>query len=324
MPYLSESTYRPPRFLSNGHVQTLYAALWRSVADVRYSRLRVETPDHDFLDLDWSRASPNKVAILCHGLEGSSHKPYMLGMARALNRCGISTVSMNYRGCSGEINAHLRSYHCGSTDDVQLVFEQVARDRRVEEIYLIGFSLGGNLALKYVGEQGSSVDRRLKSCVAFSVPTNLASCVNNLTLKQNRLYFLSFVRSIQAKLEEKNRKWPGSVRPEVLGRVYSFKELDEYHTAPVHGFQSAEEYWDKSSCGKYLANIGLPTLLVNAADDPLLSLSCYPEELAVDHPYFFFEKPRHGGHVGFVSFEQDGNYWSERRALNFILNRSPA
>ena len=319
MPYLISSDYQPPRFFTNAHVQTIYATRIRQVKGVEYRRERIETPDGDFLDLDYSEVGIGPFAILIHGLEGNTKQRYMLGMVRALNMRGINTVSVNLRGCSGESNRLLRAYDMGSTRDLVLITYYLKHKYPHTDQYLVAFSLGGNLVLKFLGEAGNYAPPQIKRAVVFSVPCDLPSTAQMITAKSNRLYFYQFMHSVQKKLREKNRQFPGQVHPRALEWGHSFKHLDDYYTATLLGFNSAEEYWEKSSSKRVLAHIRVPTLLVNAKDDPLISPECFPHEVASESEFFSLETPEHGGHVGFVSFNASGEYWSERRASHFLL-----
>ncbi|MES2503851.1 MAG: alpha/beta fold hydrolase [Myxococcota bacterium] len=316
MPLIERSSYVPPRLFTNPHVQTIYPALLRQTWGVRYSRERIATPDEDFLDLDWSFVGSKRLAILTHGLEGHSGHSYMLGMAKALNQQGISALAWNLRGCSGEPNRKQHFYNGGQTEDLATVVSHV--EDKFDEIYLVGFSLGGNLTLKYLGEQGKKLCPKIKSAVAFSVPVDFQSCATQVTARQNWIYFRKFMRTIEQKISAKSARVKLPVSLDRLKSVTSFKELDDWFTAPLFGLQNAEQLWKQSSCLEYLDQIGVPTLMVTAQDDPMLGPSCYPTEIASENPFLYLEMPQYGGHVGFVAFNRKGEYWSEARAIEFI------
>lgn len=318
MPYMLPSDYHPPRFLKSGHAQTIFASLFRIVTGVQYSRVRIDTPDGDFLDLDFSEVSSGPFAILVHGLEGSSEQSYMLGMTRTLNARGINVVCVNLRGCSGEMNRHLKSYDMGSTNDLDLVINYVLSLYPQAPIFMVGFSLGGNLVLKYLGERGSHIYPQIRRAVAFSVPVDLRSTAQIISEAQNRVYFHQFMYSVQSKLKDKNQAFPGQIHPKALEWADSFQQFDDYFTAPILGFESAERYWESSSSKPLLDRIQIPTLLVNAKDDPLISSECFPVEIAAQSAFLTFEMPEYGGHVAFVSFNKEGEYWSEKRAVSFL------
>lgn len=322
------STYSPPRFLSGGHLQTLYASLVRRV-DFPYDRReRIETPDDDFLDLDWaestSSAAPEteegrRVTVLVHGLEGSTDRTYMRGMARALVRRGWDVCALNLRSCSGEMNRQVTSYHSGKTEDLALVIAHVL-DQGYSTIALVGFSLGGNITLKYLGERGPDLDDRIRRVVTVSVPVDLKASLHQISRLRNWHYTQYFLRSLRRKIRTKAEQHPDAVHTEPLEDVRTLRDYDEAYTAPLHGFRDADDYYVRASSKPLLANITVPTLLVNAANDPFLTASCYPRAIARTHDWLELEVPESGGHVGFVSFNDEGEYWSERRAASFLAS----
>ncbi|MEM8868081.1 MAG: alpha/beta fold hydrolase [Verrucomicrobiota bacterium] len=283
------------------------------------SRERVPTPDGDFLDLDW--ATPyqgGRLAILTHGLEGHSRGAYTQGMARALLRAGWDVLAWNFRGCSGCPNLKLQSYHSGATGDLVNVLHHVEQSRDYETVSLIGFSLGGNLMLKYLGETANNLDPRIQQAVAFSVPCDLKESAYQLETPANRIYMRRFLKSLRAKVREKMERFPGQIEDHDLDQIRTFAQFDDAYTAPIHGFKDAHDYWAQSSCKQYLEQITIPTLLVNAADDPFLTPACYPMDQAKQNPSLHLECPSHGGHIGFIQFNQSGDYWSEQRTVEFL------
>src|SRR5437764_6729892 len=200
MPLVPNSTYRCSRLLSNGHLQTLWPSLLRRVNLFAYRRERIETPDGDFLDLDWARNGSQRLAVLAHGLEGDSKRHYILGMVNALAKRGWDAVAWNARGCSGETNRVLRFTHSGATEDLQAVISHVTSASDYSTITLIGFSLGGNLTLKYLGERGRELDRRIKAAVAFSVPCDLQSSSIKLAKPLNWIYMQRFLAALHTKI----------------------------------------------------------------------------------------------------------------------------
>jgi predicted alpha/beta-fold hydrolase len=318
MPILPTPAYQPPPPFTNGHVQTIYAALFRRVEGVAYGRERIDTHDGDFLDLDWSRCGARRLAILSHGLEGNSGRSYVRGMTRALNRRGWDVLAWNYRGCSGQPNRTLRSYHSGATDDLDVVVRHALAPAHYGILALVGFSLGGNLTLKYLGERAGALDARIRGAVVFSVPCDLAAGATHLARHANRLYLWTFLRSLRAKIRAKADLFPGQLDVDGLRLVRTLYDFDDRYTAPLHGFAGAEDYWRRSSSRPFLSAIDRPTLLVSAADDPFLPPACYPEAEARASPALHLEIPRHGGHVGFVEQAKSGIYWSEARTADFL------
>lgn len=335
MPLIEYSTYKPPRWLLNKqHLQTIIPSAFRTVSGVEYMRERIEIFDGDFLDLDWSfvtngrnrdSSTPNShVAILSHGLEGSSERTYMKGMAKAFNQQGYDALAWNMRGCSGEPNRFERFYHHGATEDLGAVVEHVTSLNRYTEIILVGFSLGGNMTLKYLGEQGKQVLPTIKKAVAISSPCDLLGSVPLLQDgKMNRFYAQRFKRKIQDKVRIKAKA--GIIPQEKASKIVKIKgleELTEAYVAPVHGFKDATDYYIRNSSMYYLPTIQVPTLLLNAANDPMLSIGCSPQAICQASAHVFLEVPQQGGHCGFMpSSLLDGwMYWSEKRALSFVLS----
>ncbi len=316
------SSYSAPSFLKSGHVHTVVANLWRPQAEVVYRRERIDTDDGDFLDLDWSCPGSERLAVISHGLEGNSRRAYVLAMARAFNRDGWDVLAWNFRGCGGQINRRPAFYHSGATHDLEAVLSHALRDGRYRRVGLVGFSLGGNLTMKYLGERGGDAHPALVGGVGFSVPCDLACGSRRSELGQNRIYMKRFLKMLRAKIRAKMQNLPGVLDDAGYERIKTFRDFDERYTAPLHGFASAEDYWAKASARPWLIRIALPALMVNAMDDPLLGPGCFPWQEARDNPHFHLEAPRHGGHVGFLSFDGDGLCWLERRALEF-LNACP-
>jgi uncharacterized protein len=322
MPLIHRSTYRAPLLLHSGHLQTLFPTLARTLSADLYRRERIDTPDGDFLDLDWATIGSGKLAVLSHGLEGSSRRPYMIGMATMLNRHGWDALAWNYRSCSGEPNRRLRMYHNGSIDDLDLVVRHALLKGNHASIALIGFSLGGNLTLLYLGTKGTALDSRVRMAVAISAPCDLRASAHELGRPKNRLYMQQFLRSLHEKIKAKMALLPGAINDDGFERIRNFRDFDDRYTAPIHGFKDAEDYWTRCSSGPLIPRITIPTLIINAQDDPFLADGCYPVPQAENSAQVYLDMPESGGHVGFVEFNRDGSYWSERRTLEFLQSGS--
>ena len=324
MPLLPSSHRAPTYLLGSGHLQTIVPALLRQVPDVTYRREQIELPDGDFLALDWAAATTGPapargLAIISHGLEGSSDRAYIRGMARALTRAGLDALAWNYRSC-GAPNRLLRSYHLGDTNDLHHVIGHALGTGRYDNLYLTGFSAGGNITLKYLGEDAARVPTAVRRAAVFSVPTDLKASATHIGRPQNAVYEQRFLKTLRQKIRDKAAQLPGEVDAAGLRNVRSIPQFDELYTAPMHGFASAEAYYAHASAGQYLAGIRVPTLLLNAENDPFLPPSCFPRAEAAASNYVFLETPRDGGHVGFAEGRPDGTYYSERRAVAFLLN----
>lgn len=316
MPLLSPPNYRPPFYMINGHVETILPSTLRKAPAISYTRERIDTPDHDFLDLDWSCVGSGTLVILSHGLEGDTHRPYMKGMVHALNKAGWDTVAWNYRSCSGEPNRLLRSYHMGVMEDLDLVVQHSLSKGKYQTVFLVGFSMGGNLTLNYVGQWAHRLPIQIKAVAVFSVPCHMQSACHQLAKPQNRIYMKRFLRTLHQKLQAKATRFTVDLTD--YHQIKTFAEFDNRYTAPIHGFKDAADYYERCSSVHHLHKIQVPTLLVNALNDPFLSPECFPKEQARQNPNFYLEMPAQGGHVGFSENFTQGQYYSEKRAVAFL------
>jgi hypothetical protein len=260
------------------------------------------------------------LVLLIHGLEGSSESKYMAANTNHLNEGGLDTVCFNLRGCSGEDNLILATYHTGKTEDVDFVVKHLLKNYTYKNIIIVGFSLGGNLTLKYMGEKGADLSPIIKGGVATSVPIDIASAEVEMDKLKNKLYMEMFFKTMKNKILEKAHKFPEyKLDKDKLFKATKFKHLEHLYNVPVFGFNSPEDYWEKASSKPYLSKIMRPTLLINAKDDTFLSSECFPYEEAHNSEFFFFEETKFGGHVGFMtSFKPHENRWLEHRIARFI------
>ena len=311
------TNYIPLPFIKGQHIETLIPGLLRRVNYNSAEAIKINTHDGDFLELDLYRRSKEDIIILSHGLEGNSTRAYMKGMTRIFHKAGFTVLGWNYRGCGPNLNKTARLYHSGATDDLSTVVNYTI-DQGYKRIFLIGFSLGGNLTLKYVGEDSLSLPNEIKGAIAFSAPVNLSASGKRLAESDNRIYTDRFLRKLKKKVRLKNSQYPEAIKLEHLNSIHDLKTFDDHYTAPIHGFKDADDYYDKSSSNQFLKSIRIPTLLVNALNDPFLPSECYPYDEAKANDFFSFEAPEHGGHVGFMQLNRQGYYWSEERALSFV------
>ena len=322
MPIIQQSDYKTPFFMRSAHLQTIYPSMFRKMDTDFYKRERIETGDNDFLDLDWARKGNKRLVVISHGLEGSSTRSYVAGMVKAALLNGWDALAWNFRSCSGEINRRPRFYHSGATDDLEQVINYALNHESYDEIALIGFSMGGNLTLVYLGEQGKNLNAKITAALTFSVPCNLRDSSMQLAKAQNKIYMKRFLRMLHKKIRAKKVLFPDLIDDSDYESIKTFKEYDNRYTAPLHGFKNAEDYWQKCSSAQFISKITIPTLIVNAQDDPFLADGCYPLEKARQSKHVYLEMPKHGGHVGFVAFNSDGLYWSEKRVFEFLTKRN--
>lgn len=316
MPIIS-STYKAPWYLINRHINTIQPALFRKVTGVHYHRERIETKDGDFIDIDWSANERKQLIILFHGLEGSSQRPYMKGMVRIFNHNNWDAVAVNFRGCSGEPNRLLTSYHMGASHHVDEVIQHITTHYDYESIVVFGVSLGGNVVLKYLGEKGTELPAIIKAGIALSVPTDIVSANRQFEKWYNRHYVLNFMLTLNQKAKQKAEQFPDQISLPSKTPL-TFAAYDGTFTAPIHGFKDAVDYWTKCSANNFIPHIQCPTLLVNALDDTFLGKECYPYQLAQENKNFFLETPKGGGHAAFAGEDKNGYLWSEKRALEFV------
>lgn len=309
----SVNTFRGSYFNFSGHAETILPALFRKV-QVPYIRKRFELNDGDFLDVDTVFQGNSRVLLQLHGLEGSSNSTYIKGMARFYQKRGWDIAVLNFRGCSGIPNRLLSSYHSGATQDLEYIVHILLSQGNYRQMALAGFSLGGNVLLKFLGDPGHPKPPEIKAAVAISVPVDLKSSSLQLARPQNRVYMNRFLRSLKQKMLQKNTLFPGKLNLENLEKIRTFTEFDDRFTAPIHGFRDAEEYYRICSSVFYLKNITVPTLLMNARNDPFLAPACFPEQSPMLHTQY----PDFGGHTGFSMGFPNGTYWSEIRSEMFI------
>lgn len=312
------NTHKPPLWLPGGHLQTVYPALFRKVDGVGYRRERLNTSDGDFLLLDWHTApatvGSRPLLILSHGFEGDSHRPYIKGMVKALSRAGVDCLAWNYRSCGGELNHTPRFYHSGATDDLDAVAKHAIRTG-YRKIFLAGFSLGGNLTLKYLGEKRAR-PAAIERALCFSVPMDLEACSRHLDRTMNHIYQRRFLESLRVKVKEKGARHPEAIDASLLGAVRSVYAFDDVFTGPLHGFRSAADYYTQCSAKHYIASIDVRTLIVNAANDPMVPVHSLPLAEAERLSNVDFWLTSRGGHCGFL--ERRGRYWSEDLAVAFF------
>ena len=314
-----ESSYSPPSFLlKNAHFQTIYSAFFRRVKRLTFTRERIPTTDHDFLDLDWHVSGSSKLAILTHGLEGSTRSRYIHALSRLLIRDGYDVLAWNFRGCSGEPNLLPSNYHSGKSEDLKTVIDHVISRDTYQSIALVGFSVGGNITLKFLGELGDQVPPQISRAVAISTPIDLAGCAEEMAKRSNYIYLKWFLRRLLKKMSIKKEIFPETLNTDGLKSIKKFQDYDERFTVPLNGFESPSDYYEKNSSLQFLSAIRRPTLILNGADDTFLSESCYPIKQAKENPQLFLEIPRHGGHVGFVSGLFRRTHWHERRIVEFL------
>ena len=280
-------------------------------------------PDGDFLDVDvLAAAAAAPQLIILHGLEGSARSPQVRGLLSQAHRYRWGAVAVNFRGCSGAPNRLGRSYHGGDTGDLSFVIARVRARQPSSPIVCVGFSLGGNVLLKYLGEQGEALPAPIRAAVAVSAPFDLARSAHALEHGFSRVYGHRLVERLKRKTLNKLTRYPDLADAKALRTVHTLAEFDDAITAPVHGFRDAADYWAQSSSAAFLPRIRRPTLLINAQDDPFLPSEALPVRAVSDNPFLHAEFPASGGHLGFLAGRWPGvpTAWAEVRATEFLAH----
>lgn len=321
-----ESTFRPSPWLPGAHLQTLYPALFRPRFAPFWQTQRLELPDGDFLDVaevfPESAQPPRGLVVLFHGLEGSIHSHYAGPLMKRLQKAGYQTLFLHFRNCSEEANRLNRSYHSGETGDIDWVLNWASSRYPGLAITALGFSLGGNALLKYLGED-SSRSIPLRSAIAVSAPFLLEGAADRLEQGLSRLYQAHLLRHLRHSTLAKFATRPAPIDLRLIPKLKTFRDFDDQVTAPLHGFAGVADYYQRSSCRQYLAGIAVPTLILHARDDPFMSPSVIPgsEELSAST---VLELSAHGGHVGFVGTDLEhphpSPYWLDERILRHLQN----
>lgn len=316
MPIVS-SSYQPKGAFKNGHFSTIYSAKLRIPPKLAQTRERLELEDGDFIDLDFSfsEKTSHRIAILLHGLEGNAQRTYIKGQGKVLVEDGWDICAMNFRGCSGEPNRKYISYNSGKTDDLEIVIDNLLEKDRYREIVLIGFSLGGNLLLKYLGER-NIMPAEIKCGIAVSAPLSLRGSLDSLNKAYNWPYRTHFLYDLRNKYKQKTVQFPEKASKSELKKIRSLLAFDNIYTAPAHGFTDAYDYYTKNSSLRFLPNISVPVLILNALNDSFLSPDCIPSELASQSKNIYLETPDYGGHVGF--YQPKNIYYNETRSSRFL------
>jgi predicted alpha/beta-fold hydrolase len=311
------------------HLGTVLGTIGRPWPRPAGRRERFELPDGDFLDLTiyGSPGPKTPLAVVLHGLEGSSGAPYVRGLAHELASRGVGAVAVDFRGCSGTPNRLPRFYHSGETGDLDFVVRRLAAERPGRPLALAGFSLGGNVVAKYLGERGDDLPPELLGGAVVSVPFDLAACARTLDSGGfwNFVYRERFLRKLRRKALAKARRFPDAINAAGVARARSFAEYDEVLTSRLHGFAGAEDYWSRSSAGRFLDGVRRPLLAIAAEDDPIVPRASLPVDRLRANRDITFELRPSGGHVAFL----EGPFWrfrssAEGRMAGWIAERVAA
>ncbi|TXH75301.1 MAG: alpha/beta fold hydrolase [Thiobacillus sp.] len=317
MSFSENMAYRAPVWLPGGHLQTIYSSLFIHVPPVTYRRERLELPDGDFLDFDWVDGRPGEpVVVLFHGLEGSADSHYARDLMAHARTRGWHGVVAHFRGCSGEDNRLPRAYFAGDSEDIERMLRHVKSLHVRAPVYAVGVSLGGNALLKWLGEQGEAARTLVERAAGVSAPLDLTAAGHTLDHGFNRrVYTARFLVTLKQKALRKAVGFPGALDAKAIAAATTFREFDTLVTARLHGFRDADDYWLKVSAKPLLHAIAVPTLVINARNDPFLPAWALPSPDEVS-PTVTLEQPATGGHVAFPSGPFPGNLdWLPRRLM---------
>ncbi len=315
--------FQPARGIANCHMQTIAGHYGRSQEGIVFHRWRLDTPDGDFLDLDFPEVAGHLPAenaplvLLLHGLEGSARSSYAYEAYRQLAWRGMRSVGLNYRSCSGQLNRRPYTYHAGETGDIIFVLQQLGQWFPHATLGAVGFSLGANMLLKYLGEQGKASP--LVAAAAVSPPFALDRSMEGIENSISRIYNRYFMRALHQKMQARAPLLDGLVDMERVLAAATFRELDEALTVPLYGFADVWDYYYQSSSGRYLPGICVPTLIIRSLDDPLFHPDDIPYDALTANPYLTAVITPHGGHVGFAEGQPGQlNWWAERQVARFL------
>lgn len=319
------SPFRPAWWCAGRHLQTIWGPLLRRNGTLPLRRERWETPDGDFLDLDWlDGPAGSPLIVILHGLEGSSQSHYVHGLLTEIRGFGWRGVALNFRSCSGELNRRPRFYHSGETSDLDWVVGRLLAREPAALLGLVGVSLGGNVLCKWLGERGADLAPRIAGAVAISTPFDLTACVGVMDRGLNRfLYTSNFVRSLQRKVRAKARILAEFIDLKAALGARTFGEYDRVVTAPLYGFLDERDYWLRASSMPYLSRIRRPTLLINAVNDPFVPASTLPAQAIAESEWLTALFSPQGGHAGFLAgrWPWRSFSWAERSAVAFLRSR---
>ena len=317
MPSLENMAYRAPAWLPGGHLQTIYTSLFIHVPPLAYRRERLELADGDFLDFDWvDGQSGAPVVVLFHGLEGSADSHYARDLMAHARARGWHGVVAHFRGCSGEDNRLPRAYFAGDSEDIERMLRHVKSLHAQVPVYAVGVSLGGNALLKWLGERGAAARTLVERAAGVSAPLDLAAAGYTLDRGFNRrVYTARFLVTLKQKALRKAERFPGMLNADAIAAATTFREFDTLVTARLHGFHDADDYWIRVSSKPLLKSVDVPTLVINARNDPFLPAWALPSPGEVS-PAVRLEQPATGGHVAFPSGPFPGNlHWLPRRLM---------
>ena len=323
---LARTPFIPHPALKNAHAQTLAGSLIR-----RRFKLVLENVEARYFDVapgaqvlarcSWQANRASKpTLVIVHGMEGSTESRYMLGTAEKALGAGFNVVRVNVRNCGGTEHLSPTLYHAGLTDDIRQVITELIERDRLSEIYLAGFSLGGNVILKFAGEYSEKIASEVRGFIAVSPSIDLASCADAIEMRSNLIYHMKFIWSLRSRLRRKARLFPDQYDTSHLRGVWTIRKFDDVYTAPHSGFGNVAQYYERASALPFINRIIVPTLIIHAKDDPFIPFAQFEQPEITVNPNVALLAPANGGHVGFISANKngDGRFWAEAMVVEFV------
>ena len=327
---LSETPFVPHPAIKGAHAQTLMA-FFIPRSTVFLSR----NTEPRFFDVapgvrvlgkcSWqSDRHARPTLLVVHGLEGSAESAYMLGTAEKALAAGFNVIRVNVRSCGGTLDLTPTLYHAGLTDDLHRIIEELSGRDGLKELYLAGFSLGGNMALKLAGEYGAGAPPALRGVVAVSPSIHLASCADAIEMRSNLIYRMSFIMSLRKSMRQKARLFPDRYDESRLRGMWSIREFDDVYTAPHSGFRDVADYYERASSLPFIKDVALPVMIIHSQDDPFIPFAPFTTEEVTSNPNVTLLAPAHGGHCGFISARPEGDdrFWAEKKIVDFVKTTS--
>ena len=320
MPVLQDSSYvGPPKYMFNGDLETILPNYIRPNINVSYERERLILSDGDFVDLDWIRNDSKNLAILTHGIIGNSSRYYVVRGAHFFNQKKWDVLAWNCRSRGGEMNKKLRLYHHGEVEDITEVIAYADSLNKYDNIYLVGYSMGGSMIVKYLHVKKEIVPSSVKKVVSICAPFDLEMCCLNMERPRNIVYQYYFLRELKEVFEAKAKQYPEIIDMSLWSKSKKWRHIDTHFSAPINGYSSADEFYYHASAKNFLTDIEVPSLIICAQNDPIIPFDCAPIGICRDHPYLFLEIPERGGHVGFTVPQRGDIYaWIDYRAWEFF------
>ncbi len=319
MPFIAHSTYQAPPFSGNAHLQTIIPSFFRKESAVAYQRESFEMPDGDFVYLDWAcGSSPSSdLVIISHGLCGSTQRHYVLSLVHAFRAMQVDCLAWNFRLTGPSPGRLLKMTTSDSSEELGWITEHAIVKGGYRRVFHVGYSMGGNICLLYLGREARRLPDEVVGGAAFCATIDLPVCSRIMDSSTGKLYTWHFLRKMSRGMLEKHKQFPGQIDLETLARVRSFREFDEHFTAPMMGFKDADDYWRRASASAWLHKLSVPTLLVNPSNDPFLGGDCYPLECARKSRLLYLETPEEGGHCGFIGAKNQ-EWWPATRSKEFF------